>query len=374
MTGASGPARGHSGAITFVCGTPHGGALDSTVSLAHEAMRQGRAVHVIVSRDDPYRTRPRTTSALVKLEQAWAPLGRQAWRVHDRVASRTRTALLHGVTIERSSNVVGSAARLAASVIVANSLRGLDLRRLMHVGAASSTAIVWYLREATALSLIDIGRHADVLVANSRPLAAEVQRRSGRPCQYVPSVIDRSGLQVPGERRVVLLVNPIASHGLEVALDLAALRPDRSFVLQESWPLGRSAVADLERRIRDLPNVELRARTDRASLYRDARVLLAPHDPQAMDLSRPRVALESQLLGIPLLGTDIPGLAAAAASPDLLLAPGSAAPAWSDAIDRIDAEYAEYSSRAARFADAELPDAQEVWQQFVAACEPVIDR
>jgi glycosyltransferase involved in cell wall biosynthesis len=374
MTGASRPARGRSRAITFVCGTPHGGALDSTVSLASEAMRQGRAVHVIVSRDDPYRTRPRTTSALVKLEQAWAPLGRTAWRVHDRVASRTRPEQLHGVTIERSSNVVGSATRLAPSVIVANSLRGLDLRRLMDVGAASSSAIVWYLREATALSLTDIGRSADVLVANSRPLAAEAQRRSGRLCHYVPSVIDRSGLEAPRERRAILLVNPLASHGVDLALDLAVLRPDRSFVLQESWPLDTSAVADLQRRIRDLPNVELRARTDRASLYRDARVLLAPHDPQVMDLSRPRVALESQLLGVPLLGTDIPGLAAAAASPDLLLAPGSSPHAWSDAIDRIDAGYGEYSARAARFADAELPDAQQVWRQFVVACEPVLDR
>jgi glycosyltransferase involved in cell wall biosynthesis len=54
-----------------------------------------------------------------------------------------------------------------------------------------------------------------------------------------------------------------------------------------------------------LPNVEVRPFTsDPARVFRDARVLLVPHRVD----NRPRVVLEAQTNGIPVIATDHPGL------------------------------------------------------------------
>jgi glycosyltransferase involved in cell wall biosynthesis len=245
----------------------------------------------------------------------------------------------------------------------------LDLRRLLDLAEATSSPTVWYLREETSLAMAgEMGPRVGTLLANSEPLAQHASDLTGRACHFVPSVISREGLSDPVERARLLMVNPIASHGLDTVLSLARTNPQRQFALQESWPLDDGDRAALERAAEVLPNVEVRPRTDRSQVFRDARALLLPHAAYELRSSRPRVALEAQLLGIPIVAHDIPGLAAVAGSPELLVEEGGALEKWVEALDRLDADYDRFSTEARRLAERAMPDAEAVWTAFRAAC------
>lgn len=362
--------------LVFACGTPVGGAVDSTLALARAALQAGHDVDLVLPAGDPYVTGGFPEAAIVKLSDRWPRLHEVAWAAYDAVFSKCDVERL-GIEIRRATNFAGCVGRRVRqrSVMVVNSVRRLDLQRLLRTADRQESAVVWYLRESTALALLDeFGHEVDVLIANSKPLAAEASEMAARDCAYVPSVVDWGDLVEPADRRSILLVNAVESHGLQVALELARLMPERHFVLQESWPLGRAAEDDVRRKLAALPNVEFRSRTQRELVYRDARFLLVPHDPAVVANSRPRVALEAQHLGVPLLAHDIPGLASVAASPENLLAPGSAPQAWAQAINRLDEQYERHVEAARRFAAAEAPSAEAVWSMFVEACAPVLHR
>lgn len=359
--------------ITFVCGTPHGGALESTRSLCTTARSAGHPVRLLVMDGDPYTTWRRTTGALEKANRAAPTLARAGWRVFDAATSQRPST---STQEQRVANLTGTLARSIrpGELIVVNSVRGLELGRIAAFARGLSTPLVWYLREET--SLAHLQRHAsnvDLVLANSIPLARRVEELTGRRCPYVPSVISVDGLKEPDRRTTVLLVNAVSSHGTNEVLAMAALAPQRHFVLQESWPLDSQQLHALIRQVGDQPNVEIRRRTDRDRVFRDARVMVAPYAPEVTGLSRPRVALESQYLGIPLIAYATDGLSAVAASPDLLLPIGSDEGLWVSAMDRVDADFECYSRTARAFAAQEVPGQQEVWRRFVDACAPVVD-
>lgn len=358
--------------ITFVCGTPHGGALQSTRSLVAAAREAGHPVRFLVMDKDPYAAWRRTIGALETARQAAPTLGRVGWRAFDRAIGRRPS---DAAQEQRVTNLTGSLARAMrpGELLVVNSVRGLELSRLADLARVRGTPFVWYIREESSLAhLARYGSHVDLILANSMPLARQVEDRAGRECSYVPSVISVDDLREPDNRAKILLVNAAPSHGSDELLAMAAAAPHRRFVLQESWPLHEQQFQALVRAIDGRPNVEIRHRTHRSRVYRDARIMLAPYAPEATGLSRPRVALECQYLGVPLIAYSTEGLSAVAASPDLLLPPGSDEGRWLAAIDRVDDEYELYSDRARAFATGELPSPQEVWRRFVDACAPLL--
>ncbi len=362
-------------AVVFACGAPWGGALESTLSLAEAALADGRDVVFIAATRDAYEVRKRLAGGLVRLSAVSPWLGSLGWNVQDRLTRQGVLKKRGDLLVCWSPDVPAAVRRVLAKgdVVVANSLRPLDLSRLLELRSYSQARLIWYLRETSSLEAVPTyGPLADVLLANSRPLAGAASQSCARPCSYVPSVIRREGLVEPTSPSTLLLVNPVPSHGVDLVLRLAALLPRRRFVLQESWPLDVAARTELLRRATELGNIEVRARVSRSEVFRDARVLLAPYSDEAIGLSRPRVALEAQLLGIPLVGCDVPGLSAVAASPDLLLAAGEDIGSWLARIDTIEAAYESYRERARRFADAEMPSAHAVWNLFVEACGGIL--
>jgi glycosyltransferase involved in cell wall biosynthesis len=349
-----------------------GGAVDSTVSLAAQARAAGHATRLIIAAGDSYARRPRLMAGLVRMERASSSLGSVAWRVHDWLSAATVGAT-GACMAERAGDVPAAVRRLhePGALLVINSVRQLDLARLLEMSRRSGSPTVWYLREASSLAAVpEHGPQVDTLIANSRPLADQAARLAGRPCHYVPSVISREGLKEPDSREVLLVVNPIPSHGLDLVLSLARMLPDRRFALQESWLLEPETVDALREALADLPNVELRRRTGRSEVFRDARALLLPHSSRDLGDSRPRVALESQLLGIPIVAHDLPGLSAAAASQELLVPEGAPLGAWQAALELLDERYAPLSEAARAFADREMPAPEAVFNAFAAACAP----
>lgn len=355
--------------ITFVCGTPHGGALDSTAELHRAAIGRGMSSSLIVAADDLYSSSGLGERIAVRAHR-WSPvLGRRCWTVVDWLEGR-QVDLDEDRSV-RVGNLSAAVARLhgTGGLIVVNSVRGLDLERLFPLARQRDAAVAWYLREESALRHVpEFGPKVDVLIANSRPLAEQASLAASRTCEFVPSVIDTSELAEPAERRVVLLVNSVEEYGLRETLAMAETMTDRQFVLQESWPLDVEAVAAIERSIAGLDNIEFRRRSRRSEIYRDARFMVAPHDGDVVRSSRPRVALEAQFLGVPILAHDLPGLASVIARADQLIQPGSTVSAWVEALDRLDSDYEAMSDAARRFAAQELMSPDAVWRTFARAC------
>jgi glycosyltransferase involved in cell wall biosynthesis len=221
-----------------------------------------------------------------------------------RTRSRVIEGLLHLTSPVPQNAVPRVLDTFRPDVVIGNSLVRLSWRRVRAECAARGIPTVLYVREVASLDHLLPDELADATVANASSLVAAVERRGPR-CSYVPSVIEVEPTRTTTTRRVALMVNPIASHGVVLTLQLAARLPEIPFVLQESWPLAPDHLEELERRCAALPNVELRrALPPGPLLYRDARVLLVPH----MIDNRPRVIAEAQANGIPVIASQFPGL------------------------------------------------------------------
>jgi glycosyltransferase involved in cell wall biosynthesis len=169
-----------------------------------------------------------------------------------------------------------------------------------------------------------------VLVANARSLAQRL-RSSGFTCSFIPSVVATTTTQTSSERRVALSINPVVAKGGDLFWEIAARLPQIPFVIQESWPLSDRDLHDVEARVASSPNVEFRRRAPAGpGLYRDARVLLVPYRVD----SRPRVILEAQANGIPVVVGDVAGLVEAVGDGGVVV-PLESVDEWVAAVQRM---------------------------------------
>lgn len=215
------------------------------------------------------------------------------------------------------------------AIVVGSSIDRVSWRRCAALARRAGVKTALHLREASATGHLTVSNEIpDLLLANAEGLVAAAAE-TGHTAYLVPSVVELDRCTVVSRRRVVLLVNPLPECGLDLALRLAAQRPDVAFVLQESRPLG-TGVAALEARTSALANVEVRRRRPATTLYDDARVLLAPHQT----VNRPRVVLEAQHNGIPVVATDLGGLREAVGDGGVLVPLDAPDDRWLEALDR----------------------------------------
>src|SRR5262249_21350544 len=144
-------------------------------------------------------------------------------------------------------------------VVIVSSVPRAAWRWMSDDLRARRIARALYVREEHALTHLTISREMpDLLVANSESHADRL-RAAGFPCLVVPSTIDRAAATGASTRRSLLLVTPTPEHRVDLALGLAAARPDIPVVLQESWPLDDAWRAHLAAEVAERPNVTLRA-------------------------------------------------------------------------------------------------------------------
>jgi glycosyltransferase involved in cell wall biosynthesis len=294
--------------ILFVSSIAAGGSGMSQRQLARRLTQRGHDVEILAATPESVLTRPvydRLVDASTRLRAtparpALLALQRRLGRRTRRVDTGDHPTLLAAVP-ENASSVMLEHRR--PDVVVANSIDRVTWRRLraqlIHVGIPS----VLYLREASSLGHLTVSAAPpDLLLANAESHAARA-RAAGFPCEVVPSVVEVA--PVATTRRVALLVNPIEILGGDRIWAIAAARPDISFVVQESGLLDEHLRADLLDRAAQVPNVEVRPFSDRpGAVFGDCRVLLVPHRVD----NRPRVVLEAQASGIPVIASDQPGL------------------------------------------------------------------
>jgi glycosyltransferase involved in cell wall biosynthesis len=297
--------------ILFVSGTSIGGSAHSTRELAERLVARGHDVAILFRVEGDPRVRhlhKRAINLVVKL--GTSPLARPVDRVAAQLARRPRRVkepVPYEVweTVIPENSVPTLLEQFRPDVVVASSLSRMGWRRIRTLLREQSLPGVLYLREQSALGHLTIS-HAppDLLMANAHTYV-EMAAELGHVAVMVPSVVTVDRYLVESTRERVLFVNPVPSYGLEAALALAAARPDVRFAFVEWWELDDLERADLEARLAQLPNVVLRPATpDPSAVYADARVLLAPF---LLD-GRPRVVLEAQANGIPVLASDLPAL------------------------------------------------------------------
>ena len=224
------------------------------------------------------------------------------------------------------------ARRQRPDVVVASSIERVSWRRLRTVLRIAGIPSVLYIREASGLGHLSVS-HAppDLLLANAQSHATKA-RELGFECEVVPSVVEFERAITDTAREVVLVVNPIALLGGDRVWPIARARPDIPFVLQESGLLNEDERSALHRLAAAHANVTIRSfSTEPGAMLRDTRVLMVPHRVD----NRPRVILEAQANGIPVVASDYPGLVESVGAGGLIVADADATDAWVSALASV---------------------------------------
>ena len=318
----------------FISDDSRGGSSTSQRQLARRLRGRGHEVEILASSVDSRVVRPlylhqvdlstrlrgsRVRPLLLALQRPW---GR---RLHP-VATPDHDTW-RAVVIENAFRALRR--RFEPDVVVAASIDRVSWRRIHAQLRATGTPSVLYLREAAAIGHLTItGAPPDLLLANAESLA-RAAREAGYHCEMVPSVVELGASATATTRESVVLVNPIEILGGDRVWAIASARPDIPFELRESNLFTDAERRVIEDRIRDHPNMRLLPFATRpADIYARARLLLVPHRVD----NRPRVILEAQNNGIPVVASDLPGLAESV-GPGGVLVPNADAPQpWVDAI------------------------------------------
>ena len=210
-------------------------------------------------------------------------------------------------------------ARFHPEIVAASGIPKLAreaLRRAKTRGAAT----IWILRDFPFLESLSTS-HIDAVLVGSRLAADYYHEVLGRDCVELPDLVEHDRILM--ERTgidSVMLVNPTVERGAylfaRVAEELGRRRPDIPLIAV----LGPTAEAELSScglDLRSCGRVEVMARPAEARRYRDrARICLLP---SLCWESQPRAAIEAMVHGIPVLGSDRPGVAEALGTGGLIL-------------------------------------------------------
>lgn len=362
--------------ILFISGTTAGGSGLSQRELATQLIARGHDVLFVV--DDKRLARAARwlyeglSDASVRL--ARTPAEGLLVRVRDAIqqgTTRTEIAGLPHLTTAYPQNALPRVIRtFQPDIVVANSVERWAWRRIHDICAELHVPTILYVREEASLPHLATGKLPTVLLANT-PSLAETLRREGFDCGFIPSVVDVSRIHTTSTRQSALAINPIHIKGGDFVWELAERLPEVPFVLQEAWDLSTAEVKAIEARRATHRHVAFRRRQEPGpGLYADARVLLVPYRVD----SRPRVILEAQSNGIPVIAADVPALVEAV-GPGGVIIPLSDPDGWVAALRRIwqdDAWYAGLSAAALRHSQRPEVAPAAIAAQFEAAVDGAI--
>jgi len=202
-------------------------------------------------------------------------------------------------------------------------------------------------------------------LACSRFIAALAKQMLDVDATFIAPIADVSRFRVDTSRRSVIMVNPVAAKGAEIALHLAQRRPDIPFEFVECWD-HPPELPLIRRRARALPNVTWhKPLLDMRPIYSRGRILLAP---SLWDEGWGRVVTEAQVSGIPVLASKKGGLPESVGPGGILIDQEGDLLAWEEGLARLwdDAEtYLRYSQAASAHAERAEVDPEQVLAKFI---------
>lgn len=334
--------------IALVSGNPHipqvfGGVEVNTHTLADELLRRGNSVSVLA------KLSLRNRFGLWRAARN-AASGRRIWVDRDLgyPVFRTRRPVEDAAALPRPTLAVvqnGPMLDLAAS-----------FARIGVPAVAYLHALGFESWPAEGASLPFRG-----YIANSHFTARRFHQRFGICPTVVPPLFRSAEYVTDPQGPFVTFINPVASKGVDLALQIAALCPRIPFAFVRGWPIGFRDETRLKHEAARLGNVELRERTgDMRTVYRDTRILLVPSQE---DETWGRVVTEAQFSGIPVIASDRGGLPEAMGPGGVVMPHDAPARVWADTVSNLWSDeqlYAEHSKAAlAHAARADLdPDLQ----------------
>ncbi len=254
-----------------------------------------------------------------------------------------------GYPVYRVRDVTGAIAAIAESVHAATVIAQNEFS-LASAALAAGFPTLLYLRHADPAWLFARARvppDAELAhpllgyVANSDFVRRFYEQRFGFSAEVVTPLVLPEDYRVRSTRERVLFVNPVPVKGVEIALALAAARPDIPFDFVEAWPLSEAEFAQLEQRCGALGNVTLRrALSDMRALYGRAKLLLVP---SLWEEAWARVVVEAQVSGIPALASRRGGLPENVGAGGIVVDAEAGLAPWRAALSRLwddDAAYA----------------------------------
>lgn len=145
------------------------------------------------------------------------------------------------------------------------------------------------------------------------------------------------------------LLSSLVNKGVEVVLELAAMYPNKRFIIVRSPAEPTHGLPDIEDRVAKLPNVELHPRVAPEEVYKyleQTRILLVPSRYETYGMS----TIEAAGYGIPTVHVDTPhvreGIGEAA-----ILVPPLDVDATASGIEMIENDYEFYSNKARQRAE-----------------------
>jgi glycosyltransferase involved in cell wall biosynthesis len=183
-------------------------------------------------------------------------------------------------------------------------------------------------------------------LACSQFMVERAKQALGVEATFIPPIVAAPRYRVTSERLSVIVVNPIAVKGVEVALHLAGRRPDIPFDFVECWDLANELTL-YRKRASAYPNITWHKPTlDMRRIYARGRMLLVPS--QRVE-AWGRVVTEAQASGIPVLASRNGGLPESVGPGGVLVEPDSDFSVWEEALTSLwdDREVYERYSRAA---------------------------
>lgn len=354
--------------LVFVSWSTVGGSGISQRQLAHHMIQRGHEVRFIVfdrtASQHWTNLYGKLSDASIRL--AKTPLRRIIVAIRDRIGRAGHREDLDGLWHLHSpvpQNALQSMLdEFAADVVVVSSVDRWAWRRINRTCQDRQIPTVLYVREEASLDHLATGSLPTLLIANT-PALASLLRENGFDCEFVPSVTDVTAVRVDSSREVALVINPIPIKGSELIWQLVALAPRIPFVIQEAGTLSGPELTKVIEHVEAASNTEFRRSAPPGpDLYSDARVLLCPYRVN----SRPRVIIEAQANGIPVLASALPALEEAVGSGGYVL-PVDDAAAWAHKLTTLwndDNEYSRLSVAARKHAAREEMDPANVAARF----------
>lgn len=365
--------------LLFVSGEDAGGAPRSTVELASGLGEAGHDVHVLLG----------SSADLTPIYSFGVRLAahnrKKGWRIPvPRLLRRHGSRLVPdlarsgpGVRVWHCGRAENGLRRILSEIglpdaVVVNSIAREQFLWIVEDLRRRCIPVALYMREEHSVTHLTISNaRVDLVFGNSRHLVQRA-RTAGYEAVYAPSIVNLDAATVASTRRSLVLVNPVMENRPELLMHVAAERPDIHCVLQESWTLDEHVRDMLLEWTTKHRNLELRPRRQTPSeIFQDMRVLLATYPT-----GRPRVVLEAQHNGIPVVGLAQPSLVEAIGNGGLIVGADEPVESWVRQISRLwddEDEYDRFSSAARTHANREEVDPRWIVSTVESALEGVVN-
>lgn len=310
--------------VLFATGEPYvpeifGGAECSMDQLARELGRRGHdCVVVAAARGRTHRWRRQLDGWLGRAARADTVNGYRTFRP---AAPRVPATVARLAWVERPDLIVcwnSACAEIATAAVQ------MDVPVLVWVPDVNFERYLDHLPH---------GRHL-ALAACSPFVATRLAARTGADVPVLRPTLRREDFVATEHHPEHLtLINAGHHKGLAIALAIAAQLPHRPLVLVESWQNRLPARLALRAQLAGAPNVRLRPKVrDVRTIYARTSVLLAPS--QLEDAS-PRVIVEANSNGIPVVASAIGGIPELVGNAGVLCRPDAPTGDWAKAIESI---------------------------------------